>query len=159
MRTRPHAHHTLVVLHLSKYHCSTAYFDNFSCYTPAGRLHPPFLLKFFHLGWSGAPNPEPYPPPTYLPTSLPACLPANLCDSLATECLPAAESSALQQPSSPLRYPLQIPTDWHPPLPPRLRSAPGKLAPPLVRTFVLNLKLLLHQCVLSNPPPLRLHLP
>lgn len=56
--------------------------------------------------------------PTYLPTCLPACLPANLCDSLATECLPAAESSALQQPSSPLHYPTADPDGLAPPLPP-----------------------------------------
>ncbi|KAM7386754.1 hypothetical protein PAMA_009397 [Pampus argenteus] len=47
--------------------------------------------------------------------------PANLCDSVATECLPAAECSALQQPltlPSPLARSLaaslQILTDWLP---------------------------------------------
>lgn len=65
-------------------------------------------------------------------TLTPACLPANLCDSLANECLPAAESSALQQPSSPLHYPTADPDRLAPPLPPlsQAESSLQKLAPP-----------------------------
>lgn len=42
--------------------------------------------------------------------------PANLCDSVANECLPAAECSALQQPSPycSLKASLRIPMDWLP---------------------------------------------
>lgn len=58
--------------------------------------------------------------------------PANLCDSVATECLPAAESEALQQPSSPqptarsLDASLRTPTDSL--LPPQPRAALSELA-------------------------------
>ncbi|CAB1450734.1 unnamed protein product [Pleuronectes platessa] len=54
---------------------------------------------------------------------------ANLCDSVATECLPAAERSTLRQPSpppAPLRAAsLRVPTDWLP-----SSSAPPPPSPP-----------------------------
>lgn len=69
----------------SKYHCYIAYNFQPRCRGKArsGRedRHLLFVLFLVCLRWIGGP--------------------ANLCDSLATECLPAAESSALQQPSSP----------------------------------------------------------
>ena len=53
--------------------------------------------------------------------------PANLCDSVATECLPAAESEALQQPSSPQpAASLRTPTNSLPP--PQPRAALSELA-------------------------------
>lgn len=145
MRTRTGAtrpQHTLIVHHQSKYHCSIAYFDIFSLAVTLlqGGSPSPFFVGpiffVFRLGWSGGPNPNQYPhPPTYLP----ACLPANLCDSLATECLPAAESSALQQPSSPLHYPTADPDRLAPPLPPfysQAERSSQKLAPPPIHTLL-----------------------
>lgn len=86
--------------------------------------------------------------------------PANLCDSAATECLPAAECGALQQPSPnptllarSLAASLRIPTDWLPssslPTGLQAKSSSFRTGPP-----VLNLLLLLRQSVLSN---LQLH--
>lgn len=96
-----HPHH----LYQSKYHCYIAYFEIFSlgvwkrstclCSTRSSR-EDHHLFRPFLLGSIGGP--------------------ANLCDSVATECLPAAECSALQQPSPyrSLNASLRIPTDWLP---------------------------------------------
>lgn len=62
--------------------------------------------------------------------------PANLCDSVATECLPAAESEALQQPSSPPHPPppslllaRRLPADtYRLASPPQPRAALSELA-------------------------------
>lgn len=77
--------------------------------------------------------------------------PANLCDSVATECLPAAECSALQQPSPhpPARSlpPCGFLQTGFPPLPSpglQAKSSSFRTGPP-----VLNLLLLLRQSLSS----------
>ncbi len=77
--------------------------------------------------------------------------PANLCDSVATECLPAAECSALQQPSPhpPARSlpPCGSLQTGFPPLPSpglRAKSSSFRTGPP-----VINLLLLLRQSLSS----------
>lgn len=129
-RTHPH--------YQSKYHCYIAYFEIFSLdgnllhvlLGPAGRttisFHP--FLSFFYLFIFGGP--------------------ANLCDSVATECLSAAECSAPQQPS-PLLLAQCLPADpcrlaslLPPPTP--AKSSSFRTGPP-----VLNLLLLLRQSLSS----------
>lgn len=97
---RPQSTHPL---YQSKYHCYMTYFKIFSlgvwktclCSTRSCREARYLFCPFFRL--------------------LSIEGPANLCDSVATECLPAAECSALLQPSPP---PLSPSLLFHCSLPP-----------------------------------------
>lgn len=103
---RPQSTHPL---YQSKYHCYMTYFKIFSlgvwktclCSTRSCREARYLFCPFFFFRLLSIEGP------------------ANLCDSVATECLPAAECSALLQPSPPPPPSFSIarclpadPTDW-----------------------------------------------
>lgn len=141
---RPQSTHPL---YQSKYHC---YIEIFSL----GVWKTLDVFMFYWIQQGGSPSSSSF--------FLSIGGPANLCDSVATECLPAAECSALQQPSPPPNPPTPHSPTTPRSLPPcgSLQTGFPLLSPPphwppgqeqLFRTGppVLNLLLLLRQSLSS----------